>query len=106
MGANLIGGLRQPRLRSEFVDVAQKRAGLPGGHSRYSPVSGSPYLGFPGTGKSLYLFMILRLKSAARLASDPLRGIAVRLDAEGIRPRRGKRWIHTTVKSTLARWAA
>jgi hypothetical protein len=28
---------------------------------------------------------------------------AVRLDNEGIRPKRGKRWIHTTGKSILAR---
>jgi len=34
------------------------------------------------------------------------RGIAVRLDEEGIRPKRGKRWIHTTVKSILSRNAA
>ena len=34
------------------------------------------------------------------------RGIGVRLDEEGIRPKRGKRWIHTTVKSILARNAA
>jgi DNA invertase Pin-like site-specific DNA recombinase len=34
------------------------------------------------------------------------RRIAVRLDAEGIRPKRGKRWIHTTVKSILTRQAA
>ena len=34
------------------------------------------------------------------------RGIAVKLDAEGIRPKRGKRWIHTTVKSILIRSAA
>jgi len=31
---------------------------------------------------------------------------AVRLDEEGIRPKRGKRWIHTTVKTILARNAA
>jgi hypothetical protein len=43
-----------------------------------------------------------------RLQADGLsfRGIAVRLDKEGIRPKRGKRWIHTTVKSILARNAA
>jgi len=34
------------------------------------------------------------------------RGIAVRLDSEGIRPKRSKRWIHTTVKSILARNAS
>jgi site-specific DNA recombinase len=34
------------------------------------------------------------------------RGIGTRLDVEGIRPKRGKRWIHTTVKSILARNAA
>jgi site-specific DNA recombinase len=40
-----------------------------------------------------------------RLRAEGLsyRGIAVRLDGEGIRPKRGKRWIHTTVKSILAR---
>ena len=31
---------------------------------------------------------------------------AERLDDEGIMPKRGKRWIHTTVKSILARNAA
>ena len=34
------------------------------------------------------------------------RGIAVRLDEEGIRPKRGKRWIHATVKTILLRNAA
>jgi DNA invertase Pin-like site-specific DNA recombinase len=34
------------------------------------------------------------------------RGIAARLDEEGIRPKRGKRWIHTTVKTILLRNAA
>jgi DNA invertase Pin-like site-specific DNA recombinase len=34
------------------------------------------------------------------------RSIAVRLDDEGIRPKRCKRWIHTTVKSILTRNAA
>jgi hypothetical protein len=34
------------------------------------------------------------------------RGIAVHLDNEGILPKRGRRWIHTTVKSILARNAA
>src|SRR5262245_37216611 len=43
-----------------------------------------------------------------RLRAEGLsyRGIAVRLDNEGIRPKRGKRWIHTTVKSILTRNAA
>ena len=31
------------------------------------------------------------------------RGIAKRLDAEGIRPKRGRRWIHTTVQNILMR---
>jgi site-specific DNA recombinase len=34
------------------------------------------------------------------------RGIAARLDEEGILPKRGRRWIHTTVKSILTRDAA
>src|SRR5712692_3375468 len=43
-----------------------------------------------------------------RLRAEGLsyRGIAVRLDDEGILPKRGKRWIHTTVKSILGRDAA
>jgi site-specific DNA recombinase len=43
-----------------------------------------------------------------RLRSEGLsyRGIATRLDGEGILPKRGRRWIHTTVKGILARNAA
>ena len=33
------------------------------------------------------------------------RGIATRLHADGIRPKRGKQWAHTTVKSILMRKA-
>ena len=33
-------------------------------------------------------------------------GVAIRLDEEGILPKRGRRWIHTTVKGILARNAA
>jgi DNA invertase Pin-like site-specific DNA recombinase len=49
--------------------------------------------------------IIVRMR---RLRTEGLsyRGIAVRLDDEGIRPKRGKRWIHTTVRSILARTAA
>ena len=31
------------------------------------------------------------------------RGIATRLEAEGIPPKRGRRWVHTTVKNILMR---
>jgi hypothetical protein len=43
-----------------------------------------------------------------RLRAEGLsyRGTAVRLDNEGIRPKRSKRWIHTTVKNILSRNAA
>jgi len=43
-----------------------------------------------------------------RLRAEELsyRVIAVRLDQEGSRPKRGRRWIHTTIKSILARNAA
>ena len=34
------------------------------------------------------------------------RGIATRLDGEGIRPKRGRRWIHTTIKGILMRNAS
>src|SRR5262245_41670002 len=49
--------------------------------------------------------IIVRMR---RLRAEGLscRGIAVRPDGEGIRPKRGKRWIHTTVKTILARNAA
>src|SRR5262249_59438051 len=43
-----------------------------------------------------------------QLRADGLsyRGIARRLDGEGIRPKRGRRWVHTTVKSVLSRNAS
>jgi hypothetical protein len=43
-----------------------------------------------------------------RLRAERLsyRGIATRLDEEGILPKRGRRWIHTAIKSILARNAA
>jgi DNA invertase Pin-like site-specific DNA recombinase len=43
-----------------------------------------------------------------RLRAEGLsyRGIAARLDGEGILPKRGRRWIHTTVKSILTRGVA
>jgi DNA invertase Pin-like site-specific DNA recombinase len=41
-----------------------------------------------------------------RAVGMSFRGIGVRLDEEGIRPKRGRRWNHTTVKSILARNAA
>jgi DNA invertase Pin-like site-specific DNA recombinase len=41
-----------------------------------------------------------------RAEGPSYRGIAVRLDSEGIRPERGKRWVHTTVKTILLRNAA
>jgi hypothetical protein len=31
------------------------------------------------------------------------RGIATRLETEGIRPKRGRHWAHTTIKSILTR---
>jgi DNA invertase Pin-like site-specific DNA recombinase len=43
-----------------------------------------------------------------RMQADGMscRGIALRLDEEGIQPKRGKRWIHTTAKTILAGNAA
>src|SRR5262249_27734035 len=41
-----------------------------------------------------------------RAAGLSYRGIATRLEGEGVRPKRGRRWVHTTVKSILARKAA
>ena len=49
---------------------------------------------------------IITLMRRVRAEGLSYRGIAVRLDDEGIRPKRGKRWIHTTVKSILMRNAA
>jgi len=49
--------------------------------------------------------IIVRMR---RLRAEGLsyRGIAARLDGDGILPKRGRRWIHTTVKSILTRDAA
>ena len=49
---------------------------------------------------------IIAQKRRMREEGLSYRGIAVRLDNEGIRPKRGIRWILTTVKSILARNAA
>jgi DNA invertase Pin-like site-specific DNA recombinase len=46
---------------------------------------------------------VIALMRRLRAGGLSYRGIAVRLDAEGIRPKRGRRWIHTTVKNILMR---
>jgi hypothetical protein len=50
--------------------------------------------------------MIIALMGRLREEGLSYRGIAGRLDDEGILPKRGRRWIHTTVKSILTRDAA
>src|SRR6185437_13967939 len=46
---------------------------------------------------------IIALMRGMRAEGLSYRGIATRLDAEEIVPKRGRRWIHTTVKSILTR---
>jgi DNA invertase Pin-like site-specific DNA recombinase len=48
--------------------------------------------------------VIVRIRQL-RAEGFSYRGIAARLEAEGILPKRGRRWAHTTVKSTLSRKA-
>jgi DNA invertase Pin-like site-specific DNA recombinase len=79
--------------------------------SRGERISGHAPFGWDfGTGDNLVenareQKIIARMR---RLREEGLsyRGIAVRLDDEGILPKRGRRWIHTTVKSILTRNAA
>src|SRR5262249_56319267 len=49
---------------------------------------------------------IIALVRRLRAEGLSYRGIATQLDEEGILPKRGRRWIHTTVKSILTRDAA
>jgi site-specific DNA recombinase len=49
---------------------------------------------------------VIRVMALLRAQGLSYRGIATRLDAEGIVPKRGRQWIHTTVKTILTRNAA
>jgi hypothetical protein len=46
---------------------------------------------------------IIALMRQLRSEGMSFRGIASRLDSEGVLPKRGRRWDHTTVKSILNR---
>ena len=54
------------------------------------------------SGEQKIIARVLQLRAAGL----SYRGIATGLDGEGILPKRGRRWIHTTVKSILMRNAA
>jgi DNA invertase Pin-like site-specific DNA recombinase len=49
---------------------------------------------------------VIALVRRLRAKGLSYRGIATLLDAEGVRPKRGKRWMHTTVKAILLRSAS
>ena len=46
---------------------------------------------------------VIALVRRLRAKGLSYRGIATLLDAEGVRPKRGRRWVHNTVKSVLTR---
>jgi DNA invertase Pin-like site-specific DNA recombinase len=76
--------------------------------SRGERISGHAPFGWDFRPKGRLVENAREQKSIARMRlmraeGMSFRGIEVRLDDEGIRPKRGKRWIHTTVKSILAR---
>jgi site-specific DNA recombinase len=49
---------------------------------------------------------VIGLMRQLRLAGMSYRAIAAQLDAEGVTPKRGERWVHTTIKGILTRKAA
>ena len=99
--AELERAMIRERTRSA-MNVKRKRGERISGHAPFGWDFG------PGSRlvENVYEQKIIARMRRMQAEGMSFRGIAVRLDAEGIRPKRGKRWIHTTVKSILARNAA
>jgi DNA invertase Pin-like site-specific DNA recombinase len=99
--AELERAMIRERTRSA-MSVKRSRGDRISGHAPYGWDFGPKGLLVENAGEQRIIAR-MRLLRAEGLS---YRGIAVRLDNEGIRPKRGKRWIHTTVKTILARNAA
>ena len=99
--AELERAMIRERTRSA-MSVKRKRGERISGHAPYGWDFGSKGRLVENAGEQKIIAR-MRLMRAEGMS---FRGIGVRLDEEGIRPKRGKRWIHTTVKTILARNAA
>jgi DNA invertase Pin-like site-specific DNA recombinase len=98
--AELERALIQERTRSA-MDVKRSRGERISGHAPYGWDFGSGGLLKENRSEQKIISRMRQL----RAEGWSYRGIATRLDREGIRPKRGRRWAHTTVKSILFREA-
>src|SRR5215467_12871039 len=96
--AELERAMIRERTRSA-MSVKRARGERISGHAPYGWDFGS---GKPLVENSLEQEIIARMRQL-RAGGLSFRGIATRPDGEGILPKRGKRWIHTTVKNILLR---
>jgi DNA invertase Pin-like site-specific DNA recombinase len=98
--AELERALIQERTRCA-MDVKRSRGERISGHAPYGWDFGSGGLLLKNRREQRIIARMRQL----RAKGWSYRGIATRLDREGIRPKRGRRWAHTTVKSILLRQA-
>ena len=99
--AELERAMIRERTRSA-MSVKRKRGERISGHAPYGWDFGRNDLLVENAREQKVIARMRRMRAEGM----SFRGIGVRLDEEGIRPKRGRRWIHTTVKSILARNAA
>jgi len=99
--AELERAMIRERTRSA-MSVKRKRGERISGHAPFGWDFGPKGLLVENAREQKVIGRLLRMRAEGM----SFRCIGVRLDEEGIRPKRGKRWIHTTVKSILARNAA
>jgi DNA invertase Pin-like site-specific DNA recombinase len=99
--AELERALIQERTRSA-MDVKRSRGERISGHAPYGWDFGSGGLLIENRREQRIIAWMRQLRTEGMSFS----GIATRLDREGIPPKRGRRWAHTTVKSILLREAA
>jgi len=98
--AELERALIQERTRSA-MDVKRSRGERISGHAPYGWDFGSGGLLLKNRREQRIIARMRQLRTEGM----SFRGIATRLDREGIPPKRGRRWAHTTVKSILLRQA-
>jgi site-specific DNA recombinase len=99
--AELERAMIRERTRSA-MDVKRSRGQRISGHAPFGWDFGPDGLLVVNAREQMVIAWMRRL----RAEGISYRGIAARLDDEGILPKRGRRWIHTTVKSILTRDAA
>jgi DNA invertase Pin-like site-specific DNA recombinase len=99
--AELERALIQERTR-RAMDVKRSRGERISGHAPYGWDFGTGGLLIENRRDQRIIARMRQLRTEGM----SFRGIATRLDREGIPPKRGRRWAHTTVKSILRRNAA